>query len=109
MSYFRRCDICGWYGWSSSHECPPKWYVRHEEDLPEDAWSVYAADAKAAAERYFSDNFDEVDEEEEEILLVSAAPQADSHWRRVKVWYMRTVEILSEYVEEVEDVTLARG
>jgi hypothetical protein len=54
-----RCPICGEYGFSDRHRCPPVWYaqvseddVHYSDDEDEDMGRVYAHHAKEAAEKF---------------------------------------------------------
>lgn len=56
MSDFRKCKICGKFGWVADHKCPPKWEVNIPDYDPE-TWTEYYADdsetaANEAAEKY---------------------------------------------------------
>ena len=60
---FVRCDICGGYGWSSTHKCPPKWSVWLIDDYhdPEDTRDEYrGTDAEDAAIK-FAEEWDQED------------------------------------------------
>ena len=50
MSY-QRCEICGEYGWSDRHICPPTWEC-YEADGSSYRRTIYARDAAEAAEKY---------------------------------------------------------
>jgi len=46
---FEKCPVCGQYGFSDTHHCPPYWEVAVADD-PEDVHRIYAIDAGIAAE-----------------------------------------------------------
>ena len=51
MSDYKKCPICGNYGWLNSHTCPPTWLVWDaDEDDREGHYKIFAEDEKAAAE-----------------------------------------------------------
>lgn len=62
MSY-DPCRICGEWGWTDTHKCPPRWdiYCPENGDEPDHARSFYAIDAEAAAEKW-AERYDEYDE-----------------------------------------------
>jgi len=46
---YKRCKICGEFGWENSHKCPPIWEVNFPS-YDEDHWFNYhAIDANSAA------------------------------------------------------------
>jgi len=52
MSDFKRCKKCGEYGWVNTHQCPPKWYVRHDWHDDGDETEIFATTPQEAAEKY---------------------------------------------------------
>jgi hypothetical protein len=54
---FGRCPECGEYSWRNVHECPPIFYVRNEDEDPEDALKIRAEDHEKAAEKFFDKSF----------------------------------------------------
>jgi hypothetical protein len=57
INSFRRCDVCGEYGYMETHRCHPCWYVANLDYGPskdnESDWTrIFARDPQEAAERF---------------------------------------------------------
>lgn len=54
------CKTCGEFMiWPDTHQCPPRWEIKHEEYLGEETKFVHAHDAESAGEKYgrVTDNY----------------------------------------------------
>ena len=49
---FEKCSICGQYGFSNNHHCPPFWHVGINADDEEERRGIYAYSAAKAAELF---------------------------------------------------------
>lgn len=47
---FEQCRICGTWGWTNTHRCPPKWAVL--PDGYEEPTNIYAESMRDAVEKY---------------------------------------------------------
>jgi hypothetical protein len=80
MNDFRRCAICGEFGWFDtkyvSHTCAPRWECRMEWNAADnDGWGIiHATDAEQAAEKYA----EHYDCEGGEYAIVSRRSRSDA-------------------------------
>lgn len=67
LGEFEKCSICGEYGWTKTHKCPPRHYVWVEDndDIGEIEYSnsstVRAMDEEDAALKFMGQNYDHTD------------------------------------------------
>jgi len=93
MSDFKRCKICGEYGWLDTHKCQQAWDAVTSDYDPkyEDVERVYAGSGKEAAEKCLGEHHSDWDYPEELEMWVRKV--GETKWEK----YMVTVEPVPEF------------
>lgn len=92
---YEKCHICGEYGFTRSHRCPPAWlaYLPEYGETDEDAHRVYATTAQDAAQEEARHRYYALEYPHHLVLMVRPAGDDDAPWETYEV----DVELVPEF------------